>query len=335
MSMPIFYDPTHVGHAPAMAHPERPDRIEACVDALKRDGFDTFISPEEAPFERMAAVHAGDHLNSLVVSRGRMIDMDTYLTPDSMRIAARAAGAVCAAVDGGGISLCLTRPPGHHAETNRAMGFCLVNNLAVGAAHALASGAADRVAVVDFDVHHGNGTQQIFWEDPRVLYISLHQYPWYPWESGALSEIGAGAGEGFNVNVPLPAMTGDDVYVSAMARIVLPILESFRPQLLFVSAGFDAHDEDPLSLQEVSDGGFAMMISLLKQAADQLCEGRLVAALEGGYSPSALPRTVVRAARAMQGLDGILDAGELSEGLPFGAHGLNKVIGFHSKRWNL
>lgn len=299
------------------------------------EGFDGFRTADEASSEQLAAVHRRDHLESLLVSRPRMIDLDTYLTADSMNIAARAAGAVCAAVDTGGTALCLTRPPGHHASDARAMGFCLVNNIAVGAAHALASGAAEKVAIVDIDVHHGNGTQQIFWEEPRVLYISLHQYPWYPWESGALSEIGAGAGEGSNVNIPLPAMTGDDVYVSAIARIVLPILDTFAPDLLLVSAGFDAHDEDPLSLQQVSDGGFAMMMSLLRQAADELCAGRLVATLEGGYSLEALPRALVRSAKAMDGSEGVLDAGELGEGLPFGTHGLNQVLSFHSKRWNL
>ena len=183
-------------------------------------------------------------------------------------------------------TLALVRPPGHHAERDRAMGFCLFNNVAVAAAHARSLGA-ERVAIVDYDVHHGNGTQHIFEGDPSVLYVSLHQFPYYP-GTGAADEIGAGAGAGFTVNLPLEAGATDEDYRLVFADVVLPVLRQFKPDLVLVSAGFDAHERDPLAGMRLTTGAFAAMTMELRQVAEECCGGRIVAVTEGGYDLQAL-----------------------------------------------
>lgn len=205
-----------------------------------------------------------------------------------MKEAELAAGACCRAgdlvVEENETAICLVRPPGHHAERGAGMGFCLLNNAAVATRH-LQSAGAGRVAIVDIDVHHGNGTQEVFWEDGSVLYVSIHQWPWYPWATGSLYEAGTGDGEWKNVNVPLPAGSGDDVYLAAMTRVVDPVVSAFDPELIVVSAGFDAHERDPLSLMEVTSPGFGVMGAVLAEMAGRLCAGRMLVVLEGGYDP--------------------------------------------------
>ena len=336
MTISVFFDPTHVDHLSPETHPERPERLAACLDALRSEAVEaTFTDAPEASDEQLLRVHDRDYLTTLKADCPSMLTLDTYVTPASFDIAKRAAGSVCAAIGTPGRSFALIRPPGHHAGFSSAMGFCLINSVAVGAAEAIASGSADRVAIVDLDVHHGNGTQQIFWERNDVLYLSMHQYPWYPWDSGSLGEVGEGDGEGATVNIPLPAMTGDDVYITAIGRLVLPILRAFAPDLILVSAGFDAHSDDPLSLQEVSADGFGIMMSVLAKAADELCAGRIVSVLEGGYDLDALAASFVTSVKALVGDGGPFDSAHLSEGMPFGAHGLSKVIDFHGRHWNL
>lgn len=221
-----------------------------------------------------------------------MIDEDTFTSPDSDGIARLAAGAVLTAVDHaldgppGSRALAMVRPPGHHAEADKAMGFCLYNNIAVGAAYARSRGVS-RVAIVDYDVHHGNGTQAMFYEDPSVLFVSSHQYPFWP-GSGAASETGRGAGEGFTLNVPLKMGDRDDVVERTYAETVLPRLREFKPELLMISAGFDAHEQDPLGQLRMTTAGFARLTQALLRVADEMCEGRVVLVTEGGYDLKAL-----------------------------------------------
>ncbi|MGH2706369.1 MAG: histone deacetylase family protein [Actinomycetota bacterium] len=339
MDLLIHVNPPEAEHR-AVGHPERPQRIQACREALDGSGLDTEIVPA-SPADRadLEAVHPARYLDALerfVARGGGQIDPDTYAGARSFEVAVRAAGACTAAVDAafadGRRSFCLVRPPGHHATPERGMGFCLVNHVAVGARRAIRTGSAERVAIVDIDVHHGNGTQDVFWEDDAILYVSLHQYPWYP-GSGALEEVGAGAGDGTTLNVPLPAETGDATYLAAMSRVVVPALHRFRPGLLLVSAGFDAHRRDPLALMQVSAEGFGAMVAALVEAADALCEGRVVATLEGGYDLEGLSTSFVAALRA---LGGEAPAGPWPAPDPEGSReALERAESFHRNRGTL
>lgn len=295
-------------HRPRGYHPERPERIQAARSALDRctaEGLSTQkIDTRDATDEELSRVHDPAYIDSLVPLMGHYasLDPDTYLAPSSVGAARRAAGASIALVDAlltqpttlaekGSLlrptpGLALLRPPGHHATRQKGMGFCLFNNVAVGAAHALTKGLS-RVAILDWDVHHGNGTQDIFWSDPRVLYMSLHQFPFYP-GTGAAHETGGADAPGHSVNVPLSAGAGDAVYTEAFRRIVTPILDEFAPELLLISAGFDAHRRDPLAEMCVTDEGYAIMATAVTQLALRHCQGRIGFFLEGGYDLTAL-----------------------------------------------
>ena len=284
-------------------HPERAERLRAIEAALAAEPSHPVAEPREADPAELARVHDAGYLQRLLALRGRSeeLDPDTYVSAGSVEAALLAAGASVDAarrVLGGEVpsAVAFLRPPGHHAERDGAMGFCLLNNVAVAAAAARAAGAA-RVAIVDYDVHHGNGTQHIFYDDPAVLYVSTHQYPYYP-GTGAAGEIGRGAGEGTTVNLPLPAGMGDAEYLHVFHRVVLPALEAFRPDLLLLSAGFDAHRRDPLGQMNLTTAGYAGLTRLLVAASRRLCGGRMVALLEGGYDLVALGecgRELVRA----------------------------------------
>jgi len=295
-------------HRPRGYHPERPERIQAARSALDRcaaEGLSTHkVDTRDATDEELARVHDLAYIDSLAPLAGHYasLDPDTYLAPLSVAAARRAAGASIALVDSllhqsptlnakGNTQtpipgLALLRPPGHHATRKKGMGFCLFNNVAVAAAHALTKGLS-RVAILDWDVHHGNGTQDIFWSDPRVLYMSLHQFPFYP-GTGSLQETGGADAPGHSVNVPLSAGAGDAVYTEAFRRIVTPILSEFSPEILLISAGFDAHRRDPLAEMCVTDEGYAIMATAVTQVALRHCQGRIGFFLEGGYDLSAL-----------------------------------------------
>ncbi len=246
--------------------------------------------PAAAGREALERVHGAEYLDQLAAAAGRavMLDADTFTSPESQEIALLAAGAAVQAVehalDAREAAFALVRPPGHHAERDRAMGFCLYNNVAVAAAHALARGL-DRIAIVDIDVHHGNGTQWIFYGDRRVLYVSSHQFPFYP-GTGAADEVGTGEGKGFTVNVPLEAGATDADYDLVYRDAVCPVLDQFAPQLLIVSAGFDAHERDPLASMRMTADGYAAIVSRLKRAAGD--HAALALVTEGGYELTAL-----------------------------------------------
>jgi acetoin utilization deacetylase AcuC-like enzyme len=283
-------------HVTPAGHPERPERagvLQAVAASFGEQGGEV-IDPRSATDEDLLRVHAQEHLDAIVATRGKatMIDEDTFTSPDSDEIARLAAGAVLTGVDrvldgpAGSRALVLVRPPGHHAEADRAMGFCLYNNIAVGAAYARSRGCA-RVAIVDYDVHHGNGTQWIFYEDPTVLFASSHQYPFYP-GTGAASEKGRGAGLSYTLNIPLAAGAMDDEIERKYAEQVLPAVRAFKPDLLMISAGFDAHEMDPLGQLRMTTEGFGRLTKSLIGLADEVCSGRVVLVTEGGYDLKAL-----------------------------------------------
>jgi acetoin utilization deacetylase AcuC-like enzyme len=296
MSLVVVSSKRFVDHVTPVGHPERPERAEAlsAVAALFKGEGGEVIEPRLATDEDLLRVHTEAHVAAIAATRGRatMIDEDTFTSPDSDEIARLAAGAVLTSVDRvldgpkGSRALALVRPPGHHAEADRAMGFCLYSNIAVGAAYARSRGCA-RVAIVDYDVHHGNGTQWIFYEDPTVLFVSSHQWPFYP-GTGAASETGRGEGVGFTLNIPLEAGAKDDEIERKYAEQVIPAVRDFKPDLLMISAGFDAHEQDPLGQLRMTTAGFGRLTMMLLQLADQVCEGRAVLVTEGGYDLHAL-----------------------------------------------
>jgi acetoin utilization deacetylase AcuC-like enzyme len=305
MSIILIHSDRFVEHQTPPGHPERPERAEAmdAVAAGWRDRGAEIVAPRAATVEQLARVHDLDYLRRISETslKSQQLDPDTYTSPESHDIALLAAGA---AIDGvervmGGShrrAVAMVRPPGHHAERNRAMGFCLFNNVAVAAAHARAQGAA-KVAIVDYDVHHGNGTQHMFETDPHVLYISTHQFPYYP-GTGAADEIGREAGRGFTVNIPLEVGAVDEDYQLAFSQIVVPVLRQFEPDLVLVSAGFDAHEHDPLGGMRLSTAAFAAMTRELGAVADECCRGRMVSVVEGGYDLRALAASLDAAIEA-------------------------------------
>jgi len=289
ITSPRFYD-----HTTPSGHPERPERaevFEAVAAGFSKTGG-SVRDARAATDEELALVHTPRYLTELAATRGQaaMLDPDTFTSPASYDVALLAAGATIDAarhaVSTGEPALALVRPPGHHAEPDRAMGFCLFNNIAIAAAVLRRDGLA-RVAIVDIDVHHGNGTQAAFYSDPTVLYVSSHQYPYYP-GTGANGESGAGAGRGFTLNVPMPAGSTDEDYATVYGSTVVPALEQFKPDAMLISAGYDAHELDPLAGMRMTTDGYGAIIALLDDVAARVCSRRLAFVTEGGYHLGAL-----------------------------------------------
>jgi acetoin utilization deacetylase AcuC-like enzyme len=292
--MRLFASDRFEEHTPPPGHPERPTRAETftAVAAAFREKGGIVIEPRPATHAELARVHSATYLADIAGRAGRatMIDEDTYTSPESHEIACLAAGAAIDAArhaaNTGEPAMAMVRPPGHHAEPGRAMGFCLYNNIAIAAA-ALRADGLSRIAIVDIDVHHGNGTQAAFYEDPTVLFVSSQQFPYWP-GTGSDEEQGSGAGRGFTLNLPLPAGTGDVGYELAYSTRVVPALNDFNPDAILVSAGFDAHYLDPLAGMTLTTGGYRRVMEILDDAAVDLCGRRIALITEGGYHLGAL-----------------------------------------------
>lgn len=326
MPLTLFTSERFADHLTPPGHPERVERhevMQVVASEFRRRGG-RVVEPRPAAEEELARIHDRDYLTQIRETAGRAtaLDPDTYTSPESYEVARLAAGAAVSAVDHvleagkGARGFALVRPPGHHAERGRAMGFCLFNNIAVAAAHARARGLA-RVAIVDFDVHHGNGTQWSFYSDPAVLFVSSHQFPYYP-GTGAADEIGTGAGAGFTVNLPMAAGGTDADYARAYAAVALPILRQFKPELILMSAGFDAYLDDPLAGMRLTAAYFGRLASAIAAVADEHCQGRIVAVTEGGYDLKGLADSLRATIAALEGTEGPAKAGryEVAEAGP-------------------
>lgn len=301
MSVGLLYDPIYLEHDTGH-HVENAQRLERIMGHLRETGLTRKLvplKPRPASHEELATVHSTgfiSYVEAFAKKGGGWLDPDTATSPRSYDSALYAAGGVITAVDavmGGEVesAFALVRPPGHHATRWEAMGFCLFNNIAVAARHALDSHKLERILIVDFDVHHGNGTQDTFYSDPAVLYFSTHQYPFYP-GSGRFDETGDGRGEGYTVNVPLPAWCGDEDYLRIFEEVLVPVARRFCPQLIMVSAGYDAHWADLISQMQLTVSGYARMARIIKELAAEHSMGRIVITLEGGYNLDALPASV-------------------------------------------
>ncbi len=304
MTTRLYRSPIFRKHDPGPGHPEQSSRlaaIEAVLDRAPLKNVET-VAPRAATRAELERIHTPQMIDRLWALAGKSarLDPDTAMSPGSWDAALLAAGSAVQAVDdvlsgSAENAFALVRPPGHHAEADEPMGFCLLNNAAIAAAAAIASGL-ERVAVLDWDVHHGNGTQHSFWNRRDVMYVSSHQYPFYPGTGGAW-QIGAGAGEGFTVNAPLPGAQGDADLGAVFHDLFLPVLQQYKPQLLIVSAGFDAHKHDPIGGLLVTERGFAAMCSALKTQLN----GKLVLLLEGGYDLDALAQSVHACVEVLSG----------------------------------
>jgi acetoin utilization deacetylase AcuC-like enzyme len=307
MSIAFITHPACLLHDMGSHHPECPGRITAIEDQLIASGIAQYLTRHEAPLatrEQLARVHDTDYLDDVEAAapaRGIVhLDPDTAMNPHTLQAAAGAAGAAVLATDlvAGGqfkTAFCCVRPPGHHATRTRAMGFCLYNNVAVGMAHALAVHGIERIAIVDFDVHHGNGTEDIFSDHPQVIMLGTFQHPFYPYSG--VSNVAPNM-----YNVPLAAGSDGKVFRAAVEQHWLAPLEEFAPEMIYISAGFDAHREDELASLKFREDDYAWVTRVLRDVADRHAQGRIVSVLEGGYALSALGRSVVAHLRALDGI---------------------------------
>ena len=299
----FVYHEHFLDHDTGPGHPERPDRLRSIVTHLQEKGYwqrFQHLIIDQASEEWILKVHTKEHfkfVHDACRDGARVLDRsDTHACRESFNVAMLAAGGVLAGVDAvmNGILnnvFCAVRPPGHHAESNAAMGFCLFNNVAIAARYAQAVHGVKRVAIIDWDVHHGNGTQEIFYTDKSIFYISTHQYPFYP-GTGSRSERGSGEGKDYTLNIPMRAGSGEKEYIDAFSKEILPTLDGFRPDLIIFSAGFDAHKDDPLANINLTEESFTKLTSMMREAAERYSQGRIVSVLEGGYNLAALARSV-------------------------------------------
>lgn len=316
MRTAYVYHPIYLEHN-LSHHPENAQRLRRTLDKLEEEDILSsleLLEPRPVTMEELQRVHSPaliEQVKRKAESGGGHLDMDTYLSPKSFEAARMAAGGVIRAVEAvlaGEIdnAFALVRPPGHHATENRAMGFCLFNNVAIAARSALTTKGVERVFIADFDVHHGNGTQDIFADDPAVFYFSTHQYPHYP-GTGAWRDTGTGAGQTSVLNVPMPTGVGDAGYAEVFSELVWPLTRRFSPDLMLVSAGYDAHWDDPLAQMNLSLTGYAQMTRELIRMADEMCNGHIVFTLEGGYQLDVLSCGVLNAFYALLGEETLVD----------------------------
>ncbi len=301
----FVYHPAYLQHDMGAGHPEAPERLRAILARLESDGLvDRLVRLEPAPADDrwITEIHTASYLADLharsPASGHVALDPDTALSARTLQAAYLAVGGALVAADAimagrADNAFCAVRPPGHHAERERAMGFCFLNTVAIVTRYLQRRHGLERVLIVDWDVHHGNGTQQAFYDDPSVLFFSTHQFPYYP-GSGRATEQGEGAGAGYTINVPLPAGQDDGAYRSIFQRVLIPAADAFKPDFLVISAGFDAHRDDPLAGMGLTEDGYADLTGLLTDVAARHCRGRLLSCLEGGYHLEALAGSVQR-----------------------------------------
>lgn len=299
----LVYHPAYLEHDMGFGHPESPNRLRAIVQRLEESGVAARlvrIEPRKAEDEWITQVHTPNYLASLnrqAPTSGRVsLDPDTSMSPGTLQAAYLAAGGALAAVDAIMAQqvdhvFCAVRPPGHHAEAGRAMGFCFFNNVAIAARYLQKKYGLTRVLIVDWDVHHGNGTQHSFEDDPSILFFSTHQYPHYP-GTGRGTERGKGAGEGFTINVPMEAGEGDDDYRAVFQKVLVAAADDFKPEFVIISAGFDAHKDDPLASMGLTESGYAELTEIVAGIAKRHANGRILSSLEGGYNLTALAASV-------------------------------------------
>ena len=339
MTTALIYDPIFLEHITPENHPDKPERLQMAMNVLEalhwleRDGL-VLLAPRAASEDELAAVHERGYIHQVEEAARKAAEIhsggdrktqrfatDTYVSSKSYEAAIRAAGAPLTAIDAimkGEIdnAYCLVRPPGHHAVAEAAMGFCLFNNVAVAARYAIDHYGLERVMIIDFDAHHGNGTQEMFYDDPRVLYFSTHQAPFYP-GTGLSDERGADEAAGTTINVPLPASTGYETFEPVFRQVMAPAADRFDPQLILVSAGFDAHWDDPLGQLNLSTAGFAQLMKVIIEEARFLCNGRLVLVQEGGYSLDAMAGCVATCINLLLGDDAAVDSLGQAPDMPY------------------
>ncbi|MBN2169279.1 MAG: histone deacetylase [Actinobacteria bacterium] len=309
----IFYDPVFEKHMAGFDHPERPERIPVSMKALLDAGLletAEVVSPRNATVDEIELVHPIEYIEkirSISDMGGGHLDADTGISKATYMAAVKAAGALTASVDGCledkfDCSFCMVRPPGHHALPSRGMGFCIFNNVAIAARYATRMKGLERVMIFDWDAHHGNGTQDIFYEDDSVLYISIHQYPHYP-GSGAVDEVGTGKGKGYTINFPFPPGTGEEHYMEALEKVIIPAGRKFKPDLVMISAGYDSHKDDLLCSMRLNDRSYKKMTDSLLDLAGEFGGGKLILTIEGGYNLRAMACSVVQTVSAMTGVE--------------------------------
>ncbi len=336
----IVTDPVFLKHEPGPYHPESPQRLKTLLDlageVVESGGAYELLPLRTAVQEELELCHGAAYIDLVRSTSGHnrfALDGDTVTCRDSFGVALMAVGgflqlldAVAAAEYANGFTM--VRPPGHHALRDRGMGFCLFNTVAIGARYLQKAHGARRVAVMDWDVHHGNGSQDAFYDDPSVLFLSTHQYPYYP-GTGAADEVGSGKGEGYTVNVPLPAGCGDAEYLAVFREIIVPAIERYEPDWLLVSAGFDSHRDDPLAAMGVTEGGFGVMAGAMLELARKHTGGKIAFLLEGGYDLSALRNSVAVVLDRMQSAE----AAPLEPGGERIAPRIREVLQIHEKYW--